>query len=317
METSKLNTEDGYQSRLEKDEVDVSELFTVVASRKWFLFGITSIFAILSIALSLSLPNIYKSEVLLSPAHESKSSNLGGLAGQLGGIAGLTGISLGGGDDKTTLALEVLKSRQFIKSFIEKHDLLPDLMAVKEWNQGKNEIVYDEELYDVDSKTWVRDVEPPKTAKPSRQEAYIEFKKVFEVNEAKDTGYVTISIDHQSPEIAQRWVELLVMEINQTIKTMDVVEAEKSIKFLEEQLSKNDIAELKTVLFGLIEEQVKTIMFSESRAEYVFKTIDPAIVPELKHSPKRAVICVAGTVFGFIVGIVIILIGLFRNGQKG
>ncbi|HAS23515.1 MAG TPA: LPS O-antigen length regulator, partial [Idiomarina loihiensis] len=76
-------------------------------------------------------PNIYKSEATLAPTEEASGGGLSQMAGQLGGLASLAGVNLGGKNaDKTTIALEILKSRAFIKSFVEKYDILPELMAV-------------------------------------------------------------------------------------------------------------------------------------------------------------------------------------------
>ena len=39
-------------------------------------------------------------------------------------------------------------------------------------------------------------------------------------------------------------------------------------------------------------------MLAEVRPEYVFKTIDPAVVPEEKSKPSRALICALGYPLG-------------------
>jgi len=118
---------------------------------------------------------------------------------------------------------------------------------------------------------------------------------------------ITISVEHISPYIAQQWVIWLIEDINKEMKERDVAEAIKSTEFLKQQIENTKVADIKTVLFKLIEEQAKTIMFAEVRDEYVFKTIDPALVPEERVSPKRALICVVGALFGILIGILIVL----------
>ena len=51
--------------------------------------------------------------------------------------------------------------------------------------------------------------------------------------------------------------------------------SKKSTEFLQQQLERTEIADIREVLYRLIEEQTKTIMFAEVRKEYVFKVIDP------------------------------------------
>ena len=122
---------------------------------------------------------------------------------------------------------------------------------------------------------------------------------------------VTISVDHLSPYIAKDWVDWLVEDINLAMKTREVEEARKSTEFLTSQLADTKISDIREVLYSLVEEQAKIIMFANVRDEYIFKTIDPALVPENRLSPKRALICILGAIFGGVFGITIILFRYF------
>ncbi|MBW8185196.1 Wzz/FepE/Etk N-terminal domain-containing protein [Shewanella nanhaiensis] len=295
------------------DEIDLRELFSVIWQGKWLIIAITTVFAIGSVIFALIQPNIYKSEALLAPASEEQSGGLSALAGQFGGLASMAGINLGGGGgvDKTQMAIEVMKSRQFASNFIKSHNILPDLMAAEEWNMSADTLNYDAEIYNSETKTWVREVKAPFKPEPSMQEAYKEFSKAISVNSAKDTGMVTISVEHLSPSVAQQWVDWLILDINKVMKDRDVAEAIRSSEFLNKQIALTNVADIRSILYKLIEEQAKTIMFAEVRDEYVFKTIDPALVPEEKAGPKRALICVLGTMLGGMLAVMIVLIRHF------
>ena len=291
------------------DEIDLRELFSVIWQGKWIIIAITAVFAIGSVIFAILQPNIYKSEALLAPASEEQAGGLSALAGQFGGLASMAGINLGGGAgvDNTQMAIEVMNSRQFTSQFIEKHNILPNLMAVDKWNLNDNSIVYDPDIYNKDNAKWVREVKAPFEPKPSMQEAYKEFKEVVSINLVKDTGMVTISVEHLSPVIAQKWVTWLIEDINQVMKERDVAEANRSREFLNKQIAQTNVADIRSVLYKLIEEQAKTIMFAEVRDEYVFKTVDPALIPEEKSKPMRGLICVLGTLAGGILGVMFVL----------
>ncbi|MEZ9596460.1 Wzz/FepE/Etk N-terminal domain-containing protein [Shewanella sp. 10N.261.52.F9] len=295
------------------DEIDLRELFSVIWQGKWLIIAITAVFAIGSVIFALSQPNTYKSQALLAPASEEQGGGLSALAGQFGGLASMAGINLGagGGVDKTQMAIEVIKSRQFASNFIKSHNILPDLMAAEEWNMSADTLNYDAEIYNSETKTWVREVKAPFKPEPSMQEAYKEFSKAISVNSAKDTGMVTISVEHLSPSVAQQWVDWLILDINKVMKDRDVAEAIRSSEFLNKQIALTNVADIRSILYKLIEEQAKTIMFAEVRDEYVFKTIDPALVPEEKAGPKRALICVLGTMLGGMLAVMIVLIRHF------
>ncbi|MEI8668041.1 MULTISPECIES: Wzz/FepE/Etk N-terminal domain-containing protein [unclassified Pseudoalteromonas] len=295
-----------------KEQLDLHGLFSAIWKRKWLIISITAAFSVASVIYAISQPNIYKSEALLAPAEEEQSGGLGGLAGQFGGLASLAGVSLGGSSDtKTKLAIEVLKSRKFTTEFIQNHDALRDLMAAKSWNLLENKVIYDDEIYDVNLREWVREVEAPYKPKPSMQEAYKEFTKLIAIKTDKETGMVILSIEHVSPFIAQQWINWLVEDINKTMKARDVIEANKSTQFLTRQLEQTKIADIRAVLYKLVEEQAKTIMFAEVRDEYVFKTVDPALVPETKSKPKRVLIIILGTMIGAFFSIMIVLTRYF------
>jgi len=313
-----MNVNTSYQNSENDDEIDLAELWFAIWSGKVLIIAISFIFAVSSIIYAINQPNIYKASTLLAPASEQGSAGgLAKMAGQFGGLASLAGINLGGGGtDKTGLALEVLKSRLFIENFINKHQLLVPLMATRNWDVNTNTLILDDELYNAKSNMWIREVSAPKKAKPSAWEAFEAFKELFSVSSDKESGMITISIEHYSPEVAKQWLLWLVAEINNTMREQDKSEAQRSINFLSEKLQETQLADMQTVFYQLIEEQTKTIMLAEVSQEYVLKTIDPANAPDEKAKPKRALIVVLGTMLGGILSVLIVLVRYFTSNGK-
>jgi uncharacterized protein involved in exopolysaccharide biosynthesis len=290
------------------ERLDLLGITKALWKKKWILFFVTLSFSGAGIIYSLSLPNIYMSEVLLAPSMEQGAMT----QGQLGGLAALAGVNLGNSKsvDKTLLAIEIIKSRAFLGRFIERYDLLPKIMAVESWNMIDNSFVYNEDVYDETTDSWVREARFPKGEKPTLQEAHNVLLKHITISQDVSTGMVKLSVKHQSPYIAQSWATFIVRDINSEMKERDIREAVRSIEYLKTQVDKTNIADIKSTLFSLIEEQTKTLMLAHARDEYVFKTIDPAIVAEDKVSPKRALLCVFFTLFGFIVSIVFVFLSI-------
>ena len=299
----------GYSQAPADDEIDLKELFMVLWLGKWLITAITGLAAVTSVVVALMLPNIYTANALLAPAEQS-GGGMSALMQQYGGLASLAGVSLPGGEDgsRAQLGMQLMRSRAFIADFVERRDILPELMAVDSWDAGSGQIVFDPESYDAASKTWVREVEAPKLPTPSTQEAHKAFSELLGVSQDKQTGYVTVAIEHQSPVVAAQWVNWLVEDVNAAVKTQDVTEAEKSIEYLREQVTNTSLADLQAVFFDLIQSQTETVMLAEVRPEYVFKVIDPAVAPEEKSKPSRALICVLGTLLGGMLGVVIVLV---------
>ena len=314
---SQIHNQDSTQVSLQPphyadDEIDLKELFQALWSGKVTIIITTVIASAIAVAVALSMPNIYRSEALLAPV-SSDSGGLGGLASKFGGLASLAGVSLpgGGGGDKTTTGLEVLKSRAFFAEFMANHDVLVPLMAAEGWSAAENELVLDPDVYDKSSQSWVREAKPPRQSEPSVQEAHNEFLKILSVAQDKETGFVTLGIEHYSPTVAKQWVDALVVAINETIKQQEVDQAQRSIDYLKQQIAATQLTELQAGFFEMIQAQTETIMLANASPEYLFKTLDPAVVPELKAKPKRALICVLGALLGGMLGVLWVLIRHF------
>jgi len=295
-----------YSHNIAENEIDFLQLGLAIWQKKWKIIIITFIFSVLAILYTVTLPNVYRSQVLLAPVSEKSDLKI---PGQLGGLAALAGVDVGGGE-KTALAIEVLKSREFIGKFIEKYDLLIPLMASNGWDRTSNNLKLDDNIYSVADDKWVRDVDLPFKPKPSLLEAHEHFMDIFNVTKDKDSGMFTLTVEHYSPYLAKKWADLLVVEINNEMRDREFREAENSINYLTKQIEKTNLSEVRIMLFSLIEEQTKTVMLTNVRDEYIFSIVDPAIVPERKVKPSRAIIVSAITLFGLLFTVLIEIVNI-------
>ncbi|AWA98771.1 LPS O-antigen length regulator [Vibrio harveyi] len=298
------------QSQSTDDEIDLRELFGALWKGKWLIIAATFVFAVGTVLYALSLPNIYKSDALLAPAESSNGGGLSKMAGQLGGIAALSGINLGASESsQTDLAVQIMKSRQFVEEFINKHGLLVPLMAAKGWDLANNKLILDEDLYNPTTGEWLREPNGLRGATPTAQEAFEVFsKEVFNVSQDKESGLYTVSVKNYSPYIAQQWVNWLIEDINKVMRERTIAETTQNLAYLNTQLQKTAVTDMQSTFYKLIEEQTKSLMLAEVQGEFTFKVVDPAVVPELKVSPKRALICVLGTLLGGLLGVMIVLV---------
>ncbi|EHK6511561.1 LPS O-antigen length regulator, partial [Vibrio parahaemolyticus] len=279
------------QSQSTGDEIDLRELFGALWKGKWIIIATTFIFAIGSVLYALSLPNIYKADALLAPAESSNGGGLSKMAGQLGGLAALAGVNLGAGESsQTDLAVQVMKSRQFVEAFINKHDLLVPLMAATDWDLTNNKLILDEELFNPNTGEWLREPNGLRGSTPTAQEAFEVFnKEVLSISQDKESGLYTVSVKYYSPYVAQQWVNWLIEDINKVMRERTIAETSQNLAYLNTQLQKTSVADMQSTFYKLIEEQTKSLMLAEVQEEFVFKVLDPAVVPELKNSPSRAI----------------------------
>ena len=291
------------------DEIDLRELFGVLWAGKIKIIAITAVFAIASVIYALSVPNQYKATALLAPA-QSDGGGLSGALGQLGGLASLAGVSLGGGEGgEAQIAQEIMKSWSYIESFIDDNNIAVEVYAAEGWNKLSNELVIDDDLYDTAQKSWlIEDDDTGENRSPTSWELFEVFQEKLSVSEDKKSGLVSVSIEYYSPQIAKQWVDMYVEAVNRFMQQRQVDKVTKNITYLQEQIEKTSIAEMQEVFYTIIEEQTKNKMLAEASPEYVFVAVSPSMVPEQKSQPKRALICILGTLLGGMLSVLLVLI---------
>ena len=293
------------------NEINIKTLIGVLWASKNVIACITLFFAVLSVIISLMIPNMYISKAILAPvqAEDSLTSGLG----KYSRLASLSGVNLpDGATQKTLEAIERIKSFEFFSNYIIPNVKLENIMAVNKWEPKENSITYKDEIYNYENKQWVRNVKFPKRPKPSTQEAFEEFKKIFSVAQDKNQ-FVIITVKHKSPEVAKNWLDIIIYNINESMREIDKYNAENSINYLNDISKTINVQSLKEVTANLLEEQMETLMLAASNKSYVFKTIESPIVSEKKISPNRPLICIMVTLLGALFSILAVLVSFRFN----
>lgn len=301
--------------RTGRDPLGIAFLVHRLCAYKWLLLGITLAAAAFSVYYTLGLSNIFRAEVKLAPAAEPGTGGAGLGTGNLRGLANLVGIDMGKrAGNKQVLALEVLHSRQFITSFVEKRQIAIPLIAGKRFDPATGKLLLDTTKYDPATGKWHIVNRNGVVGAPSAWAIYNAFQNVLDVKTDELTGITTLAIEFFSPVLAKEWANWLVTDLNDQMRMRDAYEARASIRFLEKQVTSTQVVGLQQVFNGLIEEQTKNLMMTEVQEGYVFTVVDPATVPEIKFRPARSLICIAITLAGFCFAALLALtIDYFRS----
>ncbi|MDB2315818.1 Wzz/FepE/Etk N-terminal domain-containing protein [Luminiphilus sp.] len=299
------------------DEIDLKELFGVLWAGKVLIVAITALFAIASVLVALSIPNQYKATAVLAPA-QADGGGLSSALGQLGGLASLAGVSIGGGESsESQIAQEIMKSWSFIESFIAKNNLEVEVYAAEGWSKRTRELKIDGDVYDVDAEAWLlEDDDTDELRPPTSWELFERFDEMLSVSQDKMSGLVSVSLEYYSPIIAKEWLDLYIEAINEHMQARQVAKVSSNISYLEAQIAKTSIAEMREVFYTIIEEQTKNKMVAEASPDYAFVAVSPSMMPEEKSKPSRALICVLGTLLGGMLGVVIVLIRHYARSES-
>ena len=290
------------------DEIDLRELFNVLWTAKKLIILITAIFAIGSVAYSLSLNDYYKSGSIFIARSASGNQGLS----QYSGLAAMAGITLpsSSGEDKAAQMIELIKSRKFVKHLMTFESILPSILAAKRYNNRTQELLFNQKLYESETKTWKNN------EIPSYLKAHSAYLDMLSIRQDKKTGFIYINIEHISPVFAKDFLELIIRESNELLRKKDMDESKQGLEYLTSELSKTPFVEIKESINALIEVQLETQMMAQINQDYILTEIEPPFIPEQKSKPSRSFICVAGTILGGILSVLIVLIRHYSFGEE-
>lgn len=301
---------DQYKGRQELDDMRYSSASEIPVEQKLYILDlwkamlenkiliIVSVLTTTSIAIviAFSITPIYRAEALLVPAANESGNRVGVMSGQLGGLASLTGIDIGDRGGSTDEAIAIMRSRDFTNNFIVEENILPILFKDK-WDANNN--------------SWKN-----KKDLPSLWDAYKIFNPVRKVHKDKKTGLVTVAIEWTDPKQAADWVSKIIYRINNQFRQQAIIDAEKSIQYLQSELLKTSVIEVKQSIYKMVEAQTKNKMLANTQQEYAFRVIDKAVVPEERIKPRRRNITIIGFVLGVLVAGFIIAYRCFKPADK-
>lgn len=182
---------------MENDEINLLEYLLVVA-RNWRLIGkVCAAAFVLSLLVSMMLPNIYVATARLMPPSEGK----GGLAAMLGGmgdLAALAGISTGGGSGD--LYVGMLKSRTVADAIIDRFKLM--------------------EVYGHDY----------------RVKMYEELNELVKISLGKKDGIISVSVEDEDAQRAAEIANAYVEELKKLNVQLNLSSAGRQRVFLENRL---------------------------------------------------------------------------------
>lgn len=278
------------------EEVNILYYWDILKRSKLLVFVLTAISTLLGVSAAFIIEPVFEASVTMVPVRQSDPElGIRNLASQLtGGLS--DALSLGSPGSVKAEALATLESRGFLTGFIEDEELMSILFNPDDFKK--------DDPLDI----------------PSLQDAYKKFTRtVFSVNEDLRTKVIKLTVAWKDPDTTADWANMLVARINSQIRKNAIKEAQKSIDYLNRELTKTSILELRHSIYRLIEVQINSIMLAETRSDYVFKIIDWAVPsdPDQFARPNRRQIVLITTILGLGLGVFIaIFLDSIRRSNK-
>jgi len=278
------------------NQIDLLLVWRALVQERWVILGIVALFICGAVVYSVLATEKFKSEVLLVPAVDERSS---GAIGRFGGLAALAG--LGSGDSKSSAeALAILTSKKFLEDFIRDKNLLPVLFA-DQWDPAAN-------------KWKSASVEEH----PDLVDGAVYFlEHVLMLSKDGETGFVTLEIEWRDPQVVAVWAMDLVLRLNEIKRQRDIALAQHKLDYLQQQLEQSSLLELRQAIADVIEEQIKAMMMAQAQHEYAFKIIDPAVAPKRRVWPQPVLIVVTAAMVGLMCALLVVFLRMLRARASG
>ncbi len=220
--------------------------------------------------------HVFRAEATLTEVSTNGMSDAGSLASRFSGLASLAGVSLnGGGQSRESQA--VLHSRWLSEEFIRRNKLTPAIMG---------------------------------NAQPqSLWMAVDKFRQaILSITDSKEKARRRSPVQWREPKEAARWANDYVALANEVLRLRALEDSSRNIRYLNEQITRTDAVGVQRVMYELIENETKVHMLANTRKEYAFTVVDPAVVPEQRVWPRRGLMVITGFGVGLVLGVLLALV---------
>ena len=312
----------------------------VLYRAKWFILGVTFIFALTGVSAAVITTNKYQATVVVAPAKSNNRVNINSIrraADLFGGLSiGLTNALRNRDGFDLQEALATLRSGDFLKRFVERRQLGPKLHKPSSSDpdaSGPDEIreipllqyafqtldrAYRQfrrrlsgemkklmrKLYrphNLDRDVRKRDIPDSNNA----HRFHKRFRRIIAIERRPREGLVNVNVRWKDPVVAAEWANAVIADLNSFLRETAIAQARKRIAYLNRELDKTSVIPLRQSIYRLIEAETYTIMIAETRSDYAFKVIDSAVPPSINAPirPKRLRLITSATLMGFAIAV--------------
>ena len=291
------------------DEIDLKELFLHLWEGKFLI----ALCAVVSISLgSFYLHNatrLYTMQALVMPVEsDSKVPNLGGLSN----LAGLAGISIPTGSSGDFKAFEkLLYSEELAQRLLDK-TTLAKVIFHNEWDEEKSGWQEPQKgalgLLLGQAKRSLTGSEVMAYRAPDAARLADYFDEELKVSSDRDSGYLTISIDHEDPKVGMDLIKWLIAETDGILRETYLADSTEIMESYSQKLARAQSAELREVLAQVIGEEERKQILALEGSHYTARILRGPTASLNPTSPKSSLVLALALVLGCFLGAAMVLI---------
>lgn len=296
------------------EEFDLGALIRTLQRHRLPFVLTGALVVILAMAYVILATPKYRAEVVVST--QGDTNQLAGLARRFGGAAAVAGVSLGESEvSGREEYLASLRSRHLKIEFINSLELKKHLFPAR-WNAKEEQWRMPKQTFLGGFLTWVSsflawtsgDLGWQKETEPEPSDGLVlkRFSRNLAIFEELDTGLVRIAYTDPDPVFAAKIANSFIDFANSVIQEDAIDHAQQTLAYLSGKLQEPLSADVRATIVALMQEHLETEALANSRKDFAFKVIDPALAPDQKIKPQRGIILFTSFIFGTLLGCVVV-----------
>ena len=266
----------------EVDNISFKYLSDIFQKNLTLILLYSFLLSFMSFTASFFFERSYKSEATII------SSSTLGESGGLDGVSNLLGLGGSSSNKKVVEAIAILQSRDFISNFLFKYGL-------EDYILGKSSLDINKLKPDLDyfsNNNFDKNEIDGLTAR---------FKKRFiSIDQSDQDGLIVLSLAAKKAEDSQKILNLIIEELELTMKSRYLNDKQNIIFSLEKILSESPDNNTKKIIQGIYNSERRALISGKVKRNLVFEIIDAPHLPGGYFYPNRLRFIIFGFIFGFL-----------------
>lgn len=315
---------DHYRPAIEQ-EIDLLEYVASVWQSKYRLVAVSVLMACVTLGVTLVMPSKYSASALVAYNSYDKPGGVAPKDYRGSDTVGLLErdmvIDTSPANEQDRILVR-LRSFDFLKIFIEKHDLLKIIYS-KSWDETNKTWIKETPFIDMENFTTeikqILQIKPKKNTIAGdmswttdggfdiRSAVSLFNKEMLHIDPNEKTGLLSLTITTTDPDLSSNLVNSFVVDFKKYQREIVLNELAQRRKYLEDQLSRTQNLEFQRSIYRMLETQLSAEALINIRKNYPIEIIEPAVPPLVKSSPRRLLWSIIAFIATMFIGLMYIV----------
>ena len=121
---------------------------------------------------------------------------------------------------------------------------------------------------------------------------------------------MSLSMNTDRPEDAKRWLNIVIYEVSDVIRSQMITERQKYIDYLQQQISQSSLASSRDAIISILADQYRTLMVLKSAKTFPLQQIQPPTRAQFPTNKSVSLFLMYGILEGFLVAGILITLGV-------